>query len=135
MINRSATDTWKGNVSLCPDTNSFYLNNGLLSCRIKVMLCPLRLFINSSFHLMDSCWKFKHNSWFSHDITKIKTKGLLVSIILGFHFHEVLQQLNIFIYTNLRFEVVLCFAIEGLKFPGFCLMWHLAHDKEHSYEA
>ena len=111
-INRSATDTWKGNISLCPDTNSFYLNNGLLSCRIKIMLCPLGLFINSSFHLMDSYWKLKHNTWFSQDITKIKTKELHVSIILSFYFHEVLQQLNTLIYTNLQFEGVLCFAIE-----------------------
>ena len=44
---------------------------------------------------------------FSHDITKIQTKKLL--ILLSFYFPEVLQQL---IYTTVWFERVLCFAIE-----------------------
>ena len=34
------------------------------------------------------------------------------SILLSFYFHEVLQQLTTLIYTNLRFERVLHFAIE-----------------------
>ena len=47
---------------------------------------------------------------FSHDLTKIQTKKL--SILLSFYFHEVLQYLNNFIYTNSGFQRVLLFAIE-----------------------
>ena len=34
-------------------------------------------------------------SWFSHDITKVQTKKLLIH--LSFYFHEVLQHLHTFI--------------------------------------
>ena len=47
----------------------------------------------------------------SHDVTKIQTKKL--SILLSFYFHEVLQHLKTFIYTNLRYERVLRFATEN----------------------
>ena len=47
---------------------------------------------------------------FAHEVTEIKTKKL--SILLSFYFHEVLQHLKTFIYTNFRFQGVLCFAIE-----------------------
>ena len=53
---------------------------------------------------------FEQDSWFSHDITKIQTKQLL--ILLSFYFHEVLQHLKTFIYMNSWFQRVLCFAIE-----------------------
>ena len=33
-------------------------------------------------------------------------------ILLSFYFHEVLQHLKTFIYTNFRFHIVLRFAIE-----------------------
>ena len=46
----------------------------------------------------------------SYDVMKIQTKEL--SILLSVHFHEVLQQLNLYIQTNFRFKRVLCFAKE-----------------------
>ena len=49
------------------------------------------------------------NYRFSHDVTKIYTKE--ISILLSFYRYEVLQQLNIFIYTKFWFKRVLCFAI------------------------
>ena len=48
---------------------------------------------------------------FSHDVSKIETKKLWSP--LSFYFHEVLQHLKTFIYTNFRFQRVLRFAIEG----------------------
>ena len=51
-----------------------------------------------------------NTSRFSHGVNKIQTRRL--SILLSFYFHEVLQQLNIFIYKNVRFERVLDFLIE-----------------------
>ena len=46
----------------------------------------------------------------SRDVTKIKTEKL--SILLRFYFHEVLEHLKTFIYTNFQIERVLLFAIE-----------------------
>ena len=48
--------------------------------------------------------------WFSHDVTDIQTKKL--SILLSFHFYEVLKYPNTFIYTNFWLERVIRFAIE-----------------------
>ena len=50
------------------------------------------------------------NSWVARDVTKNQTKKL--SILLSFYFHEVLQYLNIFTYTNFWLERVLRFARE-----------------------
>ena len=47
---------------------------------------------------------------FSHDATKIQIKKL--PILLSFYFHEVLQLLKTFIYTNFWFHRVFRFAIE-----------------------
>ena len=49
-------------------------------------------------------------SRFSLDVNKIQTRRS--SILQSFYFHEVLQQLNIFIYKNVRFERDLDFLIE-----------------------
>ena len=52
QMNRSGTK--KGNIifhSVQTQNIYFYLKNGLFSCRIKVILCPPWLLINSSFHL------------------------------------------------------------------------------------
>ena len=46
--------------------------------------------------------------WVARDVTKNQTKKL--STLLSFYFHEVLQYLNIFTYTNFWFERVLRFA-------------------------
>ena len=51
-------------------------------------------------------------SRFSHDVTKIQTKELL--ILLAVYFLEVLQQPTNFIYTKFRFERLLRFAIEDV---------------------
>ena len=56
-----------------------------------------------------SCFKTV-NYGLSHDVTKIQTNKL--SIILSFYFHEVLQHLKTFNYTNFRFQRGLLFAIE-----------------------
>ena len=48
--------------------------------------------------------------WFSHDVTKIQTKK--ISILLGFYFHDVLEQLKTNFHTNFRFKRVLGFVIE-----------------------
>ena len=50
------------------------------------------------------------NCWFSHDVTKIQTTKL--SILLGFYFNEVLEQLKTNFDTNFRFKRVLGFVIE-----------------------
>ena len=50
------------------------------------------------------------NSWFSHDVTKIQTKKL--SLSLSFYFHVVLEHLKTFTQTNFRFKRVLLFAIQ-----------------------
>ena len=47
---------------------------------------------------------------FSHEATKIQIKKL--PILLSFYFHEVLQLLKTFIYTNFWFHRVFRFAIE-----------------------
>ena len=47
---------------------------------------------------------------FSHDATKIQIKKL--PILLSFYFHEVLQLLKTFIYTNFWFHRVFRFSIE-----------------------
>ena len=47
---------------------------------------------------------------FSRDATKIQTKKL--PVLLSFYFHEVLQHLKNFIYTNFWFHRVFRFAIE-----------------------
>ena len=49
-------------------------------------------------------------SWFSHDVTKIRTKKL--SLLLSFYFHVILEHLKRLKQTNFRFKRVLCFAIQ-----------------------
>ena len=66
-----------------------------------------------------------------HDVTKIQTKKL--SILLSFYFHEVLQHLKTFIYTSLRFQRVLRFAIEDAWISRLCVTRHLAGARESSY--
>lgn len=46
----------------------------------------------------------------SYDVMRIHTKEL--SILLSVYFHEVLQQLNLYIQTNFLFKRVLRFAKE-----------------------
>ena len=48
--------------------------------------------------------------WFSHDVTKIRTKKLL--ILPRFYFHDALEQLKTNFHTNFRFKRVLGFEIE-----------------------
>ena len=48
--------------------------------------------------------------WFSHDVTKIQTKKLL--ILPRFYFHDALKQLKTNFHTNFRFKRVLGFEIE-----------------------
>ena len=48
-------------------------------------------------------------SRFSHDVTKIQTKKLL--LLLSFYFHVILKHLKAFLQTNFRFKRVICFAI------------------------
>ena len=71
-------------------------------------------------------------SKFSHIFTKIQTKKL--SIRPSFYFHEVLQHLNNFIYTNFLsskgFSVLWKRTIE---FPGFCVTQYLAGSWESSF--
>lgn len=55
--------------------------------------------------------KLSRNSRFAYDVTKIQTKEL--SILPSSYFHEVLQQLNPFVYANVQFERVLRFAMEA----------------------
>ena len=50
------------------------------------------------------------NCWFSHDVTKIQTKKLL--ILPRFYFHDALEQLKTNFHTNFRFKRVLGFEIE-----------------------
>ena len=52
----------------------------------------------------------KENSWFSHDVTKIQNKELL--ILLRFFFHEVLEPLKTCIFSNFHSERVHRFLIE-----------------------
>jgi len=47
---------------------------------------------------------------FSHDVTKVQTTKL--SILPGFDFHDVLEQLKTNFDTNFRFKRVLGFVIE-----------------------
>ena len=60
--------------------------------------------------ILISFLKLSRNSRFAYDVTKIETKEL--SILLSSYFHEVLLQLNTFIYASVRFERVLRFAME-----------------------
>ena len=48
--------------------------------------------------------------WFSHNVTKIQTKKL--SILLGFYFHNALEQLKTNFHRNFRFKRFLGFVIE-----------------------
>ena len=48
--------------------------------------------------------------WFSHDVTKIQTKKL--SILLGFYFHNALEQLKTNFHRNFHFKRFLGFVIE-----------------------
>ena len=48
--------------------------------------------------------------WFSHDVTKIQTKKLL--ILQRFYFHDALEQLKTNFHTNFCFKRVLGFVIE-----------------------
>ena len=48
--------------------------------------------------------------WFSHDVTKIQTT--ILSILLRFYFHGVLEQLKTNFQTNFRFKRFLGFVIE-----------------------
>ena len=48
--------------------------------------------------------------WFSHDVTKIKTKKL--SILPRFYFHGALEELKTNFHTHFRFKKVLGFVIE-----------------------
>ena len=63
-----------------------------------------------AYHWLEEAYSAGSYSWFSHDVTKFQTKKL--SILLSFHFHEVLKYPNTFIYTNFRFERVIRFALE-----------------------
>ena len=54
--------------------------------------------------------KLVNNCWFSHDVTKIQTT--ILSILLRFYFHGVLEQLKTNFQTNFRFKRVLGFVIE-----------------------
>ena len=49
--------------------------------------------------------------WFSHDVTKFQTSELL--ILLGFYFHDVLEQLKTNLQTNVHSEWVLGLAIDN----------------------
>ena len=77
--------------------------------------------------------QFTRNSRFAHDVTKIYTKEL--SILLSSYFHEVLQQLNNFIYANVRFEGFLVLRWRTLEFPisSVSVTRHLAGDLESAY--
>ena len=46
---------------------------------------------------------------FSHDVTKIQTTKL--SILLGFYFHDALEQLKTNFHTNFRFKRFLGFVL------------------------
>ena len=48
--------------------------------------------------------------WFSHDVTKIQTT--ILSILLRFYFHGVLEQLKTNFQANFRFKRVLGFVIK-----------------------
>ena len=52
----------------------------------------------------------KDNCWFSHDVTKMQTKKLL--ILPRFYFHDALEQLKTNFHTNFRFKRILGFVIE-----------------------
>ena len=77
--------------------------------------------------------QFTRNSRFAHDVTKIYTKEL--SILLSSYFHEVLQQLNNFIYANVRFEGFFVLQWRTLEFPisSVCMTRHLPGDLESAY--
>ena len=64
-------------------------------------------YVTASFSFIESV---KHNSWFSHDITKIQTTKL--SILPRFYFHYVLEQLKTNFHTNFLFKRILGFVIE-----------------------
>ena len=59
------------------------------------------------------------NSWFSHDVTKIRTKKL--SLLLSFYFHVILEHLKTLIQTNFRFKRVLCFTIQAFAWRDIWL--------------
>ena len=59
---------------------------------------------------MLTCFSFKTNCWFSHDVTKIQTTKL--SILPRFYFHDASEQLKTNFHTNFRFKRVLGFVIE-----------------------
>ena len=64
----------------------------------------------------------------SYDVMRIQTKEL--SILLSVHFHEVLQQLNLYIQTNFWFKRVLCFAKEHAWISKLnCVMQHCRTQK------
>jgi len=63
-------------------------------------------------------------SWFSLDVTKIRTKEL--SILLAFYFHEVSEKLKTSIFTNFHFEGFLCFVIE---YPRISNSIHVAAER------
>ena len=70
---------------------------------------------------------------FSHDATKIQIKKL--PILLSFYFHEALQLLKSFIYTNFWFHRVFRFAIEDTWISRFLHAYvtcHLAGGRESS---
>ena len=72
---------------------------------------PCSLFPVPCLTVIGTTKQSNYNFWFSHDVTKIQTKKL--SILLSFHFHEVLEYPNTFIYTNFRFERVIRFVDEN----------------------
>ena len=61
-------------------------------------------------HFMDCKENKLYYCWFSHDVTKIQTKKLL--IVPRFYFHDALEQLETNFHTNFRFKRVLGFEIE-----------------------
>ena len=64
----------------------------------------------------------KHNSWFSHDVTKIWTKKL--SLLLSFYFHVILEHLKTLIQTNFRFRKGSLFCDTGrLNFQAWRDIW------------
>ena len=71
-------------------------------------------------------------SWFSHDVTKIKTKKLL--LLLSFYFHVIYQSTIKPLYKrNFGSKGFLVLRYRTLEFPGFCVTRHLAGGRESSY--
>ena len=81
-------------------------------------------------------YQWRH-SWFLHDVAKIQTKKLF---FLSVYFHEVLQQLNICIFTNLQLEINerkgpnSFWDWGGLTVPSFCVTRNLNGYRESSYQ-